>query len=249
VKLIVGNWKMNKTAAEAAALAAALRQRLAGVLSAPGCAEVVLCPPFTALHAVRDAVAGSALRLGAQDVHWEGRGAFTGEISGPMLVDAGCDYVIVGHSERRRAGEGDEAVARKVRAALDCGLLPIVCVGETLDERLDGLTAERLTSQVQAALEGLPADELRRCTVAYEPIWAIGTGRAATPEDATSAAAVVRAAVPGVGAGLRILYGGSVTPVTAPALWTASGVDGALVGGASLDADLFADIVLSAQAS
>ncbi|HEY6867039.1 MAG TPA: triose-phosphate isomerase, partial [Candidatus Eisenbacteria bacterium] len=179
-RLVAGNWKMNKTSGEGAALARELR----ALLAPPGC-ETVLCPPFTALAAVAQALRGGPIHLGAQNLHPEPKGAHTGEVSGPMLVDAGCRFVIVGHSERRRmSGEDDALVARKLRAALACGLTPIVCVGETLAEREAGSTAEVLVRQVHAAYEGLDHAAAGATVIAYEPVWAIGTGKVATPGQA-----------------------------------------------------------------
>lgn len=248
--LIAGNWKMHKTAPEAAELARALREALDG---APG-VDVVLCPPFTALGAVGEALRGSTLALGAQNLHWEAQGAYTGEISAAMLLDAGCRYVIVGHSERRQFfAETDETVARKVRAALGAGLTPIVCVGERWEEREAGLTHALVKRQVAAALEGIGAEAIAGLAVAYEPVWAIGTGRAATPADAALVIGTIRETVAGLsGAGaaarLRILYGGSVSPANISDFMDAPGVDGALVGGASLKADSFVGIVRAAMA-
>ena len=248
-RLVVGNWKMHKTATEGAALARELRS----LLPVPAC-EIAVCPPFTALAAVAAALNGSAVHLGGQNLHPEPRGAFTGEIAGAMLTDAGCRFVIVGHSERRhRFGEDDALVARKLRAALACGLTPIVCVGETLAERESGGTAEVLVRQIVAAYDGLGTDAARSTVVAYEPVWAIGTGRVATPAQAGEAHLVIRTAldrvVPGAaGAGCAVLYGGSVTPEIAPALFAEAQVDGALVGGASLEAASFCRIVMAATA-
>lgn len=232
---------MHKTAAEGAELARAVAKALEGILGQPGAPDVVLCPPFTALHAVAQAIAGTGLRLGAQNVHWAPHGAFTGEIAAPMLVEAGCSYVIVGHSERRQHfGETDQQVALRLRAALEHGLWPILCVGERWEERQLGATEARVAEQVRLALQGLSAEQRARVVVAYEPVWAIGTGRAATAEDASRAADVIRAAAE---ANLRVLYGGSVSPENAGAFFRAPGIDGALVGGASLDAAAFAAIV------
>ena len=248
-RLVAGNWKMHKTAAEGAALARELRS----LLPVPAC-EVAVCPPFTAIAAVAEAIRGSAVHIGGQNLHPEPRGAFTGEIAGPMLVEAGCRFAIVGHSERRqRFGEDDALVARKLRAALACGLTPIVCVGETLAERESGRTAEVLVRQIVAAYDGLGAEAAGGTVVAYEPVWAIGTGRVATPAQASESHQVIRAAldrvVPGgAGAGCAVLYGGSVTPESAASLFAEAQVDGALVGGASLEAASFCRIVMAAGA-
>lgn len=242
--LVAGNWKMHKTVAEARRLVAELLERL----PADG-PEVMVAPPFTALHAVGQMVQGTRLRLGAQDVFWEAEGAFTGEISPLMLREVGCSYVIVGHSERRHLfGETDEMVRRKVRAALQHGLVPILCVGETLEQREAGRTAEVVSGQLRAALEGLSPREASGVVVAYEPVWAIGTGRTATPEQAQEVQGSLRRLLaemfgPEVAEGMRVLYGGSVKPDNIASLMAQPDVDGALVGGASLRADSFLAIV------
>jgi len=250
-RLVAGNWKMHLTHTEGAALAG----ELSALLDGGARCEVALCPPFTALAAVGAALRGSAISLGGQDLHPESRGAFTGEIAGPMLAALGCRFAIVGHSERRQLmGEDDALVARKLRAALRDGLTPIVCVGETLAEREGGRTAEVLVRQVQGAYEGLADAEARATVVAYEPVWAIGTGRVATPEQAREAHQIVRATLDrvvtaGLGAALALLYGGSVNPGNAAALFAESEVDGALVGGASLEAASFWRIVAAASSA
>ena len=247
-RLVAGNWKMHKTAPEAAALAAELR----ALLATPPGAAVAVCPPFTALAAVRGVLAGTSIALGAQNLHPEPAGAFTGEISGAMLAAAGCAFAIVGHSERRHGlGEDDALVARKLRAAQREGLTPIVCVGETLAERERDRTAEVLVRQIRAAYEGLERAAARATVIAYEPVWAIGTGKVATPDQAVAAHRIVRATLdrvvePGCGAELAILYGGSVNPANAPALFAEEELDGALVGGASLEAASFWRIVTAA---
>lgn len=248
--LIAGNWKMHKTIREAVELAGALRAGLDGVDGA----DIVLCPPFTALQAVGGALAGSdTLSLGAQNLYWEPQGAYTGEVSAAMLTDLGCRYVIIGHSERRQYfGETDETVPRKVRAALDAGLVPIVCVGERWEEREAGRTESLVRRQVTAALAGLAPQEVAGLAVAYEPVWAIGTGRAATGADAAEVAALIRHVAAGSAGDaaerLRILYGGSVTSANMGEFMAQPGIDGALVGGASLKADSFAGIVEAALA-
>jgi len=247
-RLVAGNWKMHKTPAEGAALAGELRS----LIGPQAGAVVAICPPFPALASVALALAGSPLRLGAQNLHPEPQGAFTGEVSGKMLLALGCEFVIVGHSERRHGmGESDEAVAAKLRAAQREGLIPIVCVGETLAEREAEKTAEVLVRQVRAAYEGLPADRARATVVAYEPVWAIGTGRVATPEQAKNAHQMIRATLervagPGTGEDVAVLYGGSVNPGNAPSLFAERDIDGALVGGASLEAASFYRIVAAA---
>ena len=245
--IVAGNWKMHGTLEQAAALA----RRVAGELGTGSRAEVVLCPPFTALSTVVESVAGSGLAVGGQDLHWEREGAFTGEVSAEMLRDAGCRYVIVGHSERRRdCGESDEIVARKAQAALASGLTPIVCVGETLEERERGRTEEVLRSQVESGLAHV-AERLGEVVVAYEPVWAIGTGRTATADQAQEAQAFIRGLVAtlvgeAVAGGVRIQYGGSVRPENAAELFARPDVDGGLIGGASLDAAAFVAIVRAA---
>jgi triosephosphate isomerase (TIM) len=250
-RLVAGNWKMHKTASEGAALA----RELVGLLSGGRPCAVAVCPPFTALESVGKALAGSGLHLGAQDVHPEPQGAFTGSISAPMLVAAGCRFAIVGHSERRHGlGEDDALVARKLRGARRDGLIPIVCVGELLAEREAGRTTEVLVRQVATAYEGLSLAEAATTVIAYEPVWAIGTGKVATPDQAREAHLVIRATlerVVGAGAGkaMSILYGGSVNAGNSAALFAEAEVDGALVGGASLEPAGFWKIIAAAGAS
>ena len=237
---------MHKTPSEARELV----QSLLGRLAAEPASEVLLLPPFTALEAVVGELAGDPrVRVGAQNCHYEAAGAFTGEIAAPMLAPL-CDYVLVGHSERRHLmGESDELVRRKLDAVLAAGLLPILAVGETQAERAAGVTEEVVERQTRAGLVGLALDEVAKCTVAYEPVWAIGTGATATPDDAASAAAVVHRVVAELSRGeavVRVLYGGSVTPSNAESLMGAPGVRGALVGGASLRAEEFAASVAAA---
>lgn len=230
---------MNLTLAESAALAKAVRDGAAGVS-----AEVALFTPFTALAVVAEVLKGGPVRLGAQDLFWEKSGAFTGEVSGAQLKDAGCRMTLIGHSERRRLfGDTDEAVAKKLKAALAAGLVPVVCVGETLDERQDQKTFRVLERQMEA-LKGLAPADLAPLVLAYEPVWAIGTGQTATPAQAQEAHLFLRKTAAklygeGFAAGLRILYGGSVTPENAEALMAQPDIDGALVGGASLKAESF----------
>jgi triosephosphate isomerase len=247
--LIAGNWKMHKTHLEGVQLT----QKLAWALTSEDtdAVEVVVCPPFTALRSVGTLIDGDRLPigLGAQDCHPEGEGPFTGEVSAPMLAKLRCAYVIVGHSERRQHfGETDELVNRKARAVLGAGMRPIVCVGETLQQREAGRTAEVVQGQVRGSLAGLPAERVAGLVVAYEPVWAIGTGRAATADDAQETIALVRgivAELAGRSAAdeLRIQYGGSVKAGTAEELVAKPDIDGALVGGASLDAEEFALII------
>jgi triosephosphate isomerase len=248
--LIVGNWKMNKTASEARAF---VRDLLDMLPSSPK-TDIVLAPPFTALESVRTALgASSKIELGAQNLHWESHGAFTGEVSGPMLRDLGCTYVIVGHSERRTLfGERDGGIQKKIRAALAHGLRPILCVGESLKEREADHTDAIVTEELSAALAGLTVKKLSTVTIAYEPVWAIGTGRAATTDQAIAVHRLIRASVAkdwgqDTAAMMRILYGGSVTPQNAASLLSAEEIDGALVGGACLKSDSFATIVAAAE--
>jgi triosephosphate isomerase len=244
-KFIAGNWKMYKTVAEAAALAGALVKALSGEKGK----RVMIAPPFTALAAVREALAGSSLLLGAQNAAAELEGAHTGEISPRMLVDAGVSVVILGHSERRHVyGETDALVNRKVRLALAQGLDVILCVGETLDERQRGVTEKVVDTQTRAGLAGVEAGAMSRLTIAYEPVWAIGTGKNATPQDADAVHAFIRGVLKdlyGADAGeeTTIQYGGSVKPENIRDLMRMPNIDGALVGGASLKAESFLPIV------
>jgi triosephosphate isomerase len=243
--IIAGNWKMNKTTAQAAALVKEMAPRLTAI---PG-VEKVFCPPFTALSAVKEAIGDAKVGLGAQNMYWEEKGAFTGEVSPVMLAEL-CQYVILGHSERRQYfGESDDGVNRKIVAAFAHGLTPIVCVGESLEQRKAGQTEEWVTDQVQAALMGLPAGQVRRLVIAYEPIWAIGTGVPATAEDANAIiAGTIRGALAEMYGGevtqaVRVQYGGSVKPSNVAEFVALPDIDGALVGGASLKANDFVEIV------
>lgn len=246
-RIIAGNWKMNKTRDEAVDLVGDLKEMLADV----GDVEVVVCPPFTALDAVREALRGSNIELGAQNMHWEEEGAFTGEISPLMLRNLGCTYVVLGHSERRTYfGETDETVNRKVKSAMANGLLPIICVGETLDERDAGKTEEVVVRQTKAALSGVKTNGAERIVIAYEPVWAIGTGRTASADEANRVIHIIRRSVAEVfneriAQEVRIQYGGSVKPQNIADFLAQPEIDGALVGGASLDAASFAAIVKS----
>ena len=245
-KIVAGNWKMNLDRAKARELAAAV----AGRRGEAAKVELVLCPPALYVDAVGAALAGakSDIGLGVQNMHDKANGAFTGEVAPPMLVDMGCRYVILGHSERRTLfGETDVAVNAKTKAALAAGLVPIVCVGETLGEREAGRTAAVVTGQVQGSLAGLSPAELENVVVAYEPVWAIGTGKVATPEQAQEVHALIRGllarlASPEAAAKVRIQYGGSLKPDNAADLARQPDIDGALVGGASLKADDFLGI-------
>lgn len=240
--LVAGNWKMNKTGVEAREHIARLRA-LIGDGESP--AEVAVCPPATALEATARAASGSAVKVLAQAVHEKASGAHTGEVSAAMVVATGADGTLIGHSERRAAGETDAQVAERARAALDAGLLVVLCCGESLEQREAGETEGWLTGQVTAALAQVAPEEVGSLAIAYEPIWAIGTGRTATPEIAQQACAHVRAVAARAldGDVLRVLYGGSVTPDNAAELMAQPDIDGALVGGASLDPDVFAAIV------
>jgi triosephosphate isomerase len=242
---LAANWKMHKTVAEAAEFVDALLPQIAATQS-----DVVICAPFTALSAVVERRYGTAVRVAAQNMHEEGSGAFTGEVSAPMLAELDVEAVVLGHSERRQYfGESDEALARKVPAALAAGLEPILCVGESEEARDGGQTEAVLERQLQADLATVEDGELSRVVIAYEPIWAIGTGRTATPEQAQETIAFIRDFLRERGAGadaVRILYGGSVKPGNAAELMSQPDIDGALVGGASLDPSDFAAIVKAA---
>jgi triosephosphate isomerase len=245
-RLLIGNWKMNKTASEAVVFV----QQLSKLVDDLTGIEVGFAPPFTALPAV-SATLGSrpAYLLGAQDLHWEDKGAYTGEISGAMLKDVGCTFVLVGHSERRHLfGETDAATNKKVAAALRYGLHPVLCIGEQLEEREGGFTDAVIERQLKTALAGLAPESLRSITIAYEPVWAIGTGRAASPEQAAEVHRQTRSILdhiggPDCGERTRILYGGSVTPQNLASYLASTEVDGALVGGACLDPSSFATLV------
>jgi triosephosphate isomerase len=246
---IAGNWKLNKTIAEAEAFIAAL---LPQVATADG-VDVAICPPFLALQAMVDSTRGSRVQVFAQTMHEADSGAFTGEVAAAMLAEIDVHGVILGHSERREYyNETDRALQQKVPRALEAGLTPILCVGETEEERERGDTERKLRHQVQEGLEKVPKERLADVVVAYEPIWAIGTGLVATPEQAQEAVAFVRALVEdrdkAAGQAVRILYGGSLKPDNAPELLALPDVDGALVGGASLEPDSFANIVETARA-
>lgn len=243
--VIAGNWKMHKTIAEAVAFVEGLKPNVRSVTHC----EIVVAPPFTALRAVAEAAAGSNIQMAGQDMSWEKQGAHTGDISGAMLREAGCTHVIIGHSERRQYHhETDENVNRKIKAALPAGLTPIVCLGETLAEREANHTGEVLERQFTGGFAGLTMQDFSRIIVAYEPVWAIGTGRTATPEIAAESHAILRnlaeKQIGGKGAEqTRILYGGSVNPGNIRGLMAQTEIDGALVGGASLDVDSFSTIV------
>lgn len=244
--LIAGNWKMYKTTAEAIDLVEALKREM-GALGSDR--EVLVCPPYTALHAVKSAIQGSPIYLGAQDVYYEDQGAFTGAISPLMLKDLGCTYVIVGHSERRQVfGESDALINRKLHAALKHGLRPILCVGETKPQRDAGQAETIVIGQLRGGLADVSADDLQNVVIAYEPVWAIGTGDTATPADAQAMHAAIRRTLSELysaelASTIRIQYGGSVKPDNVDELMGQADIDGALVGGASLKADSFLRII------
>lgn len=246
-KIIAGNWKMNKAVGDAKRLAEGIKIDLKECLEV----DIVLCPPFTALSAVSAVIDDSHIKLGAQNMHWEADGAYTGEISAGMLRDLYCNYVILGHSERRSYfGETSEIVNRKVKAAQVSSLIPIVCVGETLKERESGLTQIVVKEQVQESLAGLGKD-LAKVIIAYEPVWAIGTGVTASPDQAQEMHAFIRATLAGmsdqnIADAVRIQYGGSMKPSNAVELLSKPDIDGGLIGGAALDARSFVEIVRAA---
>ncbi len=244
-KVIAANWKMYKTPEHAREFIASLLPAASGHERD----EIVLCPPFTCIPAVVDALKGAGIFVGGQNMHWENEGAYTGEISAPMLVAGGCSHVIIGHSERRQYfGETDDTVNLKLRSALAAGLKPIVCVGEVIQEREAGLTEDVLRRQCSVAFREISGGEAIPMAIAYEPVWAIGTGKTATPEMASAAHEIIRSEAEevfgiGVAGQMRILYGGSVKPENVKALMAQPEIDGALVGGASLDPKSFAAIV------
>ncbi len=242
--IIAGNWKMNMTPEQAKTL---VRELIPLVKDAQ--CDVVICPPFVDLAVVQPLVEGTNIRLGAQNVHWAQKGAFTGEISADMLKELGVMYAIIGHSERRQYfGETDENVNKRTVAALAAGITPIVCVGETLEQREAGVTGEIVRSQTLALFKGIDASDAARVVVAYEPIWAIGTGKTATKEDANDTIAVIRSVIEGIygketAEKVRIQYGGSMNPKNASELMSMPQIDGGLIGGASLKAEDFAQVV------
>ncbi|TCP55829.1 triosephosphate isomerase [Tumebacillus sp. BK434] len=249
--ILAGNWKMFKTVQQALSFA----EHLQGLANdAPDQVDTVICAPFPSLYALNQQLAGGAIKLAAQNMHQAEEGAFTGEVSALMLKDVGCTYVIIGHSERRQYfGETDDSVNQKVQAAFQHGLLPIICVGEDLDQRSQGITKQLVEGQVRAALSGVQANDVPRLVIAYEPIWAIGTGQTATAQDANEVCAHIRQVVGDMygqyQAGLvRIQYGGSVKPENIEELMLQPDIDGALVGGASLDPGSFAKLLKGALA-
>jgi triosephosphate isomerase len=250
-KLIAGNWKMNKTSADAVALA----KELVASVGAQSDVEVVLCPPFTAIEGVAGAIDGSLIKLGAQNMHFEPSGAFTGEISAPMLRAFFATHVILGHSERRSLfAETDDLVNKKVLAALRNQLRPILCVGESLAEREAGSTLKVVQTQTEKALEGVSKEQAPSIVVAYEPVWAIGTGKVATTEQAQEVHGFIRGLLTklfgeAVAQKVRILYGGSMKPANAPELLAQKDIDGGLIGGASLEARSFTDLIKAAASA
>lgn len=243
--LIAGNWKMNTDRSSAADLASGVVQKMGD----PGKVQVAVCPPFVNLEVVGQVIEGSAVRLGAQNMHFEESGAYTGEISASMLKAAGCHYVILGHSERREYfGETDESVNKKVKKALASGLVPIMCIGETLDQREAGQEQEVVRRQVERGLADVTIDDASQLVLAYEPVWAIGTGRTATPEQAQEMHAFIRGLLNNqfgerVAADIQVLYGGSMKPSNARELLEKKDVDGGLIGGASLKAEDFVALI------
>lgn len=235
--MVAGNWKMNGSLEMAGVLVRAVAQ------AEENNREILLCPPFPYLQTVRDLIGDSGLQLGAQNCAADASGAFTGEVSAAMLKDLGCSYVILGHSERRALyGETDEIVARKTRAALDAGLKVVLCVGETLEQRKSGVEEQVVAEQMKLVLDSLGTADWDELVVAYEPVWAIGTGETATPEQAQAMHAFIRNCMGETGSNVQILYGGSVKPDSAAGLFAQSDIDGGLIGGASLDAEQFLKI-------
>ena len=248
-KVIAGNWKMNMTPSQAKALVEETKPLVAGK---DNC-DVIFCVPFVDIYAAQEAAKGSNIKIGAENVHFAAKGAYTGEISAEMLVECGVEYVIIGHSERRQYfGETDETVNLRTKAALEAGLTVILCIGELLNEREDGITAEILSMQTKKALKGLTAEQMKKIIIAYEPVWAIGTGKTATSEQADEACLIVRNTVAGlfgqaVADATTVQYGGSMNAKNAAELLAKENVDGGLIGGASLKAADFGVIIDAAQ--
>jgi triosephosphate isomerase len=243
--LMIGNWKMNKTISEAVSIVKSLKNAVVDVTDV----EILLCPAFTALHAVNTEVKGSNINVGAQNLFWESKGAFTGEISPAMIKDAGCSYVLIGHSERRQYfGETNETVHKKVKGALAIGLIPVVCIGETIKEREENVTFNVIEKQIKEGITGFTHEQAVSIVIAYEPVWAIGTGKTATSEQAQKVHVFVRKIYANmykeeVADKVRILYGGSVNPGNVSNLMEQPDIDGALVGGASLESESFAKLI------
>ncbi len=245
---IAGNWKMNKTAAETAELASALKASLAQFA---GKCEIAVCPTFTSLATAVEILKGSNVKVGAQNIHWADNGAYTGEISGAMLKEIGVEYVIIGHSERRQYfGETDETVNQRIKAALKYGLKPIVCIGETLAEREGGVTNTVLEKQIRGAFADISAADMDAITIAYEPVWAIGTGKTATPDVAQETHAFIRSVLTALygdkAQDIVVQYGGSMKPENSGALVSKQDIDGGLIGGAALKADSFTALIQNA---
>ena len=247
---IAGNWKMNKTAAETVALCQGLKEKFADIC--PCKVDVAVCPPFTSIATAIAELKGSNIKVGAQNIHWADNGAFTGEISGAMLKEMGVEYVIIGHSERRQYfGETDETVNKRIQAALKYELKPIVCIGETLEEREGNKTEAVLEKQIKGAFAGISADDFKKIVIAYEPVWAIGTGRTATADQAQEVCAAIRKVIgelygEAVAKATTVQYGGSMNDGNAAELLSKPDVDGGLIGGAALKAEKFAAIVKAA---
>lgn len=247
--IIAGNWKMNKTGAEAASFARDLKVKTLNIHKT----EIVVCPPFTAIDAVYNILKESRIRVGAQNVHWEAAGAYTGEVSAGMIEAAGCKYVIIGHSERRQYfGETDEAVNKKITQTLTTSLSPIVCIGETLEQRQAGQTETIVQQQIRAGLAGLSKEQMGRIVLAYEPVWAIGTGVTASPQQAEQVHRFIRQLLAemfdrAIADGTVILYGGSVKPDNIQELLNEPDIDGGLIGGASLKVDSFVEMIKIAE--
>lgn len=246
--IIAGNWKLNKTSKESIELVTLLKRELIDVTEI----DIVVCPVFTVLSDVHDCLVDSNIGIGAQDLYWEDSGAFTGEVSAPLIKDTGAQYVIIGHSERRQFfGETNEIVNQKIRAALNHDLTPIVCVGEVLEEREEGKTNDVIKEQIKGSLEGFSNDDMKKIVIAYEPVWAIGTGKTATPKQAQEVHQYIRELLKekfdgSIAQEVRIQYGGSVKTDNIAELMTQEDIDGALVGGASLKADSFIEIIKNA---
>ena len=242
--IMAGNWKLNKTPNETIVFVEEIKPLLAGIADV----EIVICPPFTSINVATYLTKNTNIKVGAQNLFWEKSGAFTGEVSGDMLRELGCEYVIIGHSERRQYfGETDGTINKKIFAAFAAGLVPIVCVGETLQEREAGKVEEILSTQIREGLKGLNAKEHGKIVIAYEPVWAIGTGKTATPQQANEAHIIIRKLLKEVfgetADKIRIQYGGSVKPENIKELMTQSDIDGALIGGAALKADSFEKLI------
>ena len=248
-KVIAGNWKMHKSNSEARALAEDLKHKTTGMTKT----SIIVCPPATALNTVVDVLKGSSIAVGAQNMHWEAKGAFTGEISADMIKSTGASFVIIGHSERRQYfGESNETVNKKLHAALNANLNPIVCIGETLEQREKGITKQVVEEQLDGALKSVSSTQLNNLILAYEPVWAIGTGKTATPEQAQEVHAFIRTKIEHLfdrptSEALIIQYGGSVKPDNAYDLLSQTDIDGALVGGACLESESFSQIIAAAE--